>query len=667
MGVLVGGQYGVNPRLVKTLDVEVSTTKMRVLFVLSSIVNVSHLTQVFLETPAYSETKPGETVLLSCVIANKGGKCQWEKDGTPVGMFPSKYEWAGDVESGNCSLVIFDASSEYDDGVWQCQVTASNFEEGDSLISDGAEVVVRAAAKDITISKSEEIKGNEGDTSEVECLSSGANPPAKLYFEVDGIISMENSYQTNIRLESGGWRSTLKMPLLLERNIHHLQIECKIEDNINLSDSTMIDINYAPVIQELLTEQLVVNEGEPLSIRCTVDSNPRAVIYWKHPEGNKIVKHEVLILNEATKEDAGKYVCVAENIIGKVESDPIEVKVNHAPEIKSVGPSEMILVNIDEMLFLTCMAESVPPPAYRWLQKTLHGEIKVVGKGQNLVVEKASYDQTGEYVCEAQNEIRNEKLTALSDLVKVEVNGAPKFAKFAPEHLKVDNGEDLEVAISYCSNPASELSWVSSKQGSLKNKSSFSIKHVNSAVNFCYETRMRIENTKSGHTDEYTIELVNEYGSTSHTIKLDVEGSDFPLQLIFGVSSGLLFMILIILIFVTIKITKHRRNVKDVESCGTSTVSDAESDQKSDHSKSHLFKTSISNINSQSKNSSMNFPPSSYSELCFPKSSNCGSMRKKKDKHYQDLMNVYNTAIMDNINTSIYASIPRKNSIQCSN
>ena len=100
--------------------------------------------QRFLVVPTYTETNPGQSVTLRCEVANKGGECRWEKDGSPVGIFRDKYEWAGDTAAGDCSLVIRDVEAEYDDGVWQCQVTASNFRRADSLISDGAEVVVRS-------------------------------------------------------------------------------------------------------------------------------------------------------------------------------------------------------------------------------------------------------------------------------------------------------------------------------------------------------------------------------------------------------------------------------------------------------------------------------------------------------------------------------------------
>ena len=47
------------------------------------------------------------------------------------------------LDDGDCSLRILNANLEYDDGVWQCQVTPSAFNTRDALISEGAELVVR--------------------------------------------------------------------------------------------------------------------------------------------------------------------------------------------------------------------------------------------------------------------------------------------------------------------------------------------------------------------------------------------------------------------------------------------------------------------------------------------------------------------------------------------
>ena len=99
--------------------------------------------QQWSEQPRYQEVNPHGSVIMPCLIINKKGECRWEKDGDPVGMYPTKYEWAGRPEDGDCSIRILDASLEFDDGVWQCQVTPTSFLFKDSLISEGAELVVR--------------------------------------------------------------------------------------------------------------------------------------------------------------------------------------------------------------------------------------------------------------------------------------------------------------------------------------------------------------------------------------------------------------------------------------------------------------------------------------------------------------------------------------------
>ena len=99
--------------------------------------------QEFIEEPSDTEVNPGDDLVLPCLIRHKAGECRWEKDGTPVGMFEDKYEWAGNVLSGDCGLVIHDASIEYDVGSWLCQVTASDFTQKDTLISRQITIIVR--------------------------------------------------------------------------------------------------------------------------------------------------------------------------------------------------------------------------------------------------------------------------------------------------------------------------------------------------------------------------------------------------------------------------------------------------------------------------------------------------------------------------------------------
>ncbi|XP_023346818.1 uncharacterized protein LOC111715689 [Eurytemora carolleeae] len=83
--------------------------------------------------PRDDEVNPGDNTTLFCGFRNIAGDCRWEKDGTPVGMFPGKYSWAGNLTDGDCSINIYHVEREFDHGGWQCSVTATSFRSKDAL------------------------------------------------------------------------------------------------------------------------------------------------------------------------------------------------------------------------------------------------------------------------------------------------------------------------------------------------------------------------------------------------------------------------------------------------------------------------------------------------------------------------------------------------------
>lgn len=70
-----------------------------------------------------------------------------------MGIYPKKYEWAAGDNAGarsasgggggDCSLWVRAATLEFDDGQWECQVTASDFTTQDALTSSPVRLVVR--------------------------------------------------------------------------------------------------------------------------------------------------------------------------------------------------------------------------------------------------------------------------------------------------------------------------------------------------------------------------------------------------------------------------------------------------------------------------------------------------------------------------------------------
>ena len=115
----------------------------------------------------------------------------------PKGIFPGKYEWAGDVSRGDCSLLISDAELEYDDGEWQCSVTPSRFKAQDALVSAASNLVVRRPPSHLLIRElgSLRVVGAVSDHSQtidilentnvtLECSSVGGKPPPKLSWQL---------------------------------------------------------------------------------------------------------------------------------------------------------------------------------------------------------------------------------------------------------------------------------------------------------------------------------------------------------------------------------------------------------------------------------------------------------------------------------------------------
>lgn len=61
----------------------------------------------------------------------------------PIGLYPGKYQWSGKPSLGDCSLEVLQVNITFDDGLWECQVTSSDFQSQDALASKPARLVVR--------------------------------------------------------------------------------------------------------------------------------------------------------------------------------------------------------------------------------------------------------------------------------------------------------------------------------------------------------------------------------------------------------------------------------------------------------------------------------------------------------------------------------------------
>ena len=83
----------------------------------------------------------GQDVRLGCLVHNRQGECTWVRNGQVVGPIARKYHFQRQPEDGDCGLLIRNASVQFDDGLWQCQVLAPDVDQ-QTLQSLQAKVVV---------------------------------------------------------------------------------------------------------------------------------------------------------------------------------------------------------------------------------------------------------------------------------------------------------------------------------------------------------------------------------------------------------------------------------------------------------------------------------------------------------------------------------------------
>ena len=101
----------------------------------------------------------------------------------PVGIYAGKYQWSGNNKHGDCSLEILDVDITFDDGVWECQVTSTDFKSQDSLASKPARLVVRVAPESVAVvqnknrlQEGEQITVINGKQETIHCESRQSNP-----------------------------------------------------------------------------------------------------------------------------------------------------------------------------------------------------------------------------------------------------------------------------------------------------------------------------------------------------------------------------------------------------------------------------------------------------------------------------------------------------------
>ncbi|XP_057323936.1 kin of IRRE-like protein 1 [Microplitis mediator] len=436
--------------------------------------------QRFIETPpSYQEVSSGEDVKLVCKVQDKKGQCIWQKDRKPVGMHPDKYEWANGRGGGgngdaDCTLLIRRASLDFDDGLWECQVTPGDFTRQDALTSLPSRLLVRVKPRKPSLEYGGTILTGaltlrEGQEVTISCVSRYGNPPALIKWFIGGDEVEPLREQTNAtEVDSPKtWAAHSLMRVKGDRENHGLPVRC-----LSLHSSSplpaiaecRLDIHYAPEVHIETSPRLLTSALEDsasfMSIKCLADANPPAAIRWYRDSialtrsnsiesigqnlthRNGTMSGSEIRFEPVKQTDAGLYTCRGINVIGESSPANYRLDVQYGPRMRINGRTNNTAGEIEVTAMLASTVDPFecddfdanPPARYRWvhlrggvpqtIDNSVHGETG----SRRLSLKNVIWSNEGEYRCVAFNIINGVRREMSSDTRFIlHVSGPPEI------------------------------------------------------------------------------------------------------------------------------------------------------------------------------------------------------------------------------------------------
>ncbi|XP_047376654.1 hemicentin-1 isoform X1 [Sciurus carolinensis] len=340
----------------------------------------------------------------------------------------------------------------------------------------------------------------------LQCEADGV-PPPDVTWHKDGHAVVE-SIRQHI-LSSGALQIAFAQP---EDTGQYMCMAANVAGSSSMS--TKLTVHVPPRIQS--TEvHYTVNENSQAILPCVADGIPTPAITWKKDNvllANLLGKYTAepygeLILENAMPEDSGVYTCVANNAAGE-DVHTVSLTVHVLPTFTEL-PGDVSL-NKGERLRLSCKATGIPLPKLTWTFNTniipAHADS---GDGHSeLVIEKVSKEDSGTYVCTAENSVGFVKAIGF-----VYVKEPPVFKGDYPSNWIEPLGGNAILNCEVKGDPAPTIQW--SRRG------------VDVAVSHRIQQlgngSLAIYGTVNEDAGDYTCVATNEAGAVERSMSLTLQ------------------------------------------------------------------------------------------------------------------------------------------------
>ncbi|CAH2092461.1 unnamed protein product [Euphydryas editha] len=261
-----------------------------------------------------------------------------------------------------------------------------------------------------------------GQETELACRAVGARPTAIITWWLDDKQMIITDPQ-KISEDRNETISILRWTPRMEHDGHTLTCRAthaKLQ-HTTLEASMKLNLHYVPIVELKLGSTLNPNdieEGDDVYFDCAVKANPPAYkVVWEH--NGQVMTHNQragviagsahLALQKVSREQAGKYICIASNVEGDGRSSAVSLQVIYKPLCKN-KVTAIVGAAINEEARVACDVDAFPPPTnFQWILNNTIGTVeldkhKVDNSGRSILTHKPLSDTDyGSLACRATN------------------------------------------------------------------------------------------------------------------------------------------------------------------------------------------------------------------------------------------------------------------------
>ncbi|XP_038147925.1 roundabout homolog 1 isoform X1 [Cyprinodon tularosa] len=270
---------------------------------------------------------------------------------------------------------------------------------------------------------------------------------------------------------------------------------------------------------------VIVAAGEPAVLECQPPrGHPEPTISWKKDGVNIDDRDEritirggKLMITNARKSDAGKYVCVGTNMVGERESETAELTVLERPSFVRRPSSTVVLV--DQSVEFRCEARGDPVPTVRWRKDD--GDLPKgryeIREDHTLKIRRVISADVGSYTCVAENMVGKAEASAT---LTVHVMSVPPAFVVRPRNQVVGVGRTVTFQCEATGNPQPAIFW--QREGSQNLLFSYQPPQPSSRFSVSQSGDLTITDAERSDVGYYSCQALNIAGSVITKALLEV-------------------------------------------------------------------------------------------------------------------------------------------------